>query len=125
MMETATQRQQRQRRSEWAEARKLRLVPRSRVCAHVLRKKACPSNTRYYECTGIDSKATDHWIVWQRPDGTRFGLAHVYATADEALRNGRAWASSRGLVAISDPEDSWYGYGTVPIRYELAVEKGE
>jgi hypothetical protein len=107
---------QRQRRAEWIEKNGLKLVERGRCCGHILRKRTCPASTRYGQCYQADSTFCDHWQVWQRPNGTRFGLAHTYARLEDALPRAREWASHR-LTVVSDPEDAWYGFGTDPIRY--------
>lgn len=106
-----------QAEKSWRERHGLREVDRGRVCQHILRKTPCPSNTRYSDCGRGDYEATDHWRVWQRPDGSRFGLAHSYS--GRAVEAGTAWGTARGLVVISDPDDAWYGLGTVPLRYEI------
>lgn len=93
-------------------------VQRDRCCQHVLLGRPCG---RYGACSSRSLEAHDHWRVWRRPDGSRFALAHSYARREVALAAAEAWATPRGLIVHSLPEDDWYGASTVPLRYELAA----
>ena len=103
----------------WIKRNKLKLIARVRICGHILRKRACPSTTWYVSCVQCNYCATDHWRVWERPDGSRFALAHVYVSQEDAEENSKSFAALHGLTVISDPADGWYGYGTIPLRYEV------
>lgn len=108
------------RKEAWIRHHGVTLVQTYKCCEHVLQRLRCPPKTRYRRCEERDHMATDHAQCWQRPDGTRFLLAHVYDFPERAIANAWHWAEPRGLVVVSDPADGWYGYGTVPLRYELA-----
>lgn len=108
-----------EKHDQWVKKHGLVLVPQIRFCAHVLMKRACPSSTRYLECSLGNHTAFDHGRVWQRQDGTRFLLAHVYAKRQTVLDNVRPIATARGLTVAIDDSMDWYGCGTVPLRFEL------
>lgn len=107
-------------RAEWKHAHGYRPVERRSYCEHVLRKVPCPSTTRYRACQERIYAIHDHGFIWQRRDGSRFLLAHVYTDPAKSLREAQEWAAARGLVVTSDPADGWYGFDTTPLRYDLA-----
>ncbi len=111
-----------ERATRWARANNFQLVERTRCCRHVLLRRPCPSSTRYGECSHFPWPGFDHARVWQRPDGTRFLLAHEYADRATILDAARPLAHARGFVVEIDDSMDWYGHGTVPLRYDVAPE---
>ena len=115
----------RRRATAWCAANgfRLREDKAGRFCRHVLVPHGrCPADGR---CGVSVYEAFDHGNVWERPDGTRFLLAHVYTTRDLALVEAAPHARARGLRVCVDESMGWYGAGTVPLRYDPLVREVE
>lgn len=108
----------RARATRWAQDHGFQLLSRRAFCQHALLKRPCPKPVDCWHSWTYE--ATDHGRVWQRPDGTRFLLAHVYGTPDVVVPIATHFAETRGLRLTVDPTMDWYGATTIPLRYDLA-----
>lgn len=125
-----------ERCAKWAKKNGYRLLSRIKYCQHILNpRKRCPSSRRKPYPRECDlSRASndglnvfDHARVWQRTNGSRFILSHVYPhgrlsvkETARALEEAQQLARTRGLLVTVDPSMDWYGPGgTIPFRFEL------
>lgn len=107
------------RRAAWIAAEGVRLSSSSYHCAHGLLGKR-PS----WPCSCVDhDRLLDHARLWVRDGRPAVLLAHTYLGAADAARQAQAYAEAHGLVVtVGRREDAWYGFGTVPVRFELAAD---
>lgn len=100
----------------WAQANGLRRDPRLRKhrCAHGLLRRRPP-----WPCCQDHAQLLDHARLWVAAGGPAVLLAHTYLRQATAVRAAERYAAEHGLVAtVGDPRDAWYGFGTVPVRFE-------
>lgn len=92
------------------------------ACAHTVRRTpgGCPRRQSRRFC-GLNPAVPylDHVRLWRRQDGSRFLLAHAYDTSSEMFEAANAFADEWGLKVTVDPADSWYGFGTIPLRFDV------
>ncbi|MGA2873806.1 MAG: hypothetical protein ABSF27_09615, partial [Candidatus Dormibacteria bacterium] len=115
----------RERAQAWALQHDYRLLA-ARPCVHGLLIGRCrfPSG----DGDGPEPRcpaAWDHGRIWAGPGIARFLLAHLYDDSLAALDRAEGWAAHHWLRVESLVADSWYGHGTVPLRFSpLAPARG-
>jgi len=120
------QRRQRAAVAAWASARGLRESARGGRCLHTLlgrRGLKCPRSGPYRDCSADDYVLLDHARLWLRHGRPAILLAHSYDRLERIQELAAAYVAPYNPrfninVVIGDPEDDWYGAGTIPIRYE-------
>jgi hypothetical protein len=110
----------RQRAKAWALQHDYRLLT-GRPCVHGLLTGRC--RLPWGDREGPDGPEPccpagwDHGRIWAGPGIGRFLLAHIYDDSAAALDGAQRWAAYHGLRVESLVADSWYGHGTIPLRF--------